>query len=69
MQSWELTLQEMSKLNAKDRKRYIVAADLIASDYARDWTRGYELFKEMGWKEEETRKGHRAYIKMIKPNF
>ena len=69
LKSWELTQRELNKLNEESQKKYSIAAMLIESEYSNEWSRGYEILKGMGWREEERRSGHRIFKKLVKPNL
>ena len=72
MEIWELTDAEKSKLSEEDKMKYDTAVEYIGHDWAcgswGGWARGYDILKEMGWKEMKVVTGHREFLSLVKPN-
>lgn len=67
METWELTKEEIKKMPAEKQKAYNLAAMYAKCEDARDWSKGFEMLKELGWKEVKTKQGLRTFITLVKP--
>ena len=52
------------KFNKKQIEKYVQGLKLSSMEMASHWTKGHELLKELGFKEEVIEQGHRSFINL-----
>src|ERR1700728_1568409 len=54
----------LSLFNRDKIEKYIKGLYLCGQEMANDWTKGFELLKELGFVEESTTEGHRKFLSL-----
>lgn len=54
----------LSKLSEDDLKNYVNGLYLCNEEMARDWARGHDILKEIGFSERKRTEGHRSFINL-----
>ncbi len=72
MKKYELTEEERNLLSKEDKEKYDQAISYCnnwwaCGPYSDGWSNGYELLKELGWKETSIKEGHRTFTSLEKP--
>lgn len=68
LNQYELKKVPVAKLemfNAAQTENYVKALYLCGEEMAKDWREGYEMLKELGFKEQRIDEGHRVYTSLI----
>ena len=55
----------LSKLNKLELEKYVKGLWLCGQEMSRDWSKGHELLKELGFEETTTTEGHRSFVSLI----
>lgn len=55
----------INKFNAETLSKYVKALDLATREDSRDWSKGLDMLKELGFKQQNVVQGHRQFITMI----
>ena len=63
-EQYKIPDNELMYLKKDDLEVYVKALYLSSQEMARDWTRGHELLKELGFNKKERTEGHRTFVSM-----
>lgn len=55
----------LSKLSKIDLEKYVKGLWLCGQEMSRDWSKGYDLLKELGFEEVKKTVGHRSFMSLI----
>lgn len=55
----------LSKLSKIDLEKYVKGLWLCGQEMSRDWSKGYDLLKELGFEEVKRTIGHRSFMSLI----
>lgn len=55
----------LSKLNKLNLEKYVKGLWLCGQEMSRDWSKGYDLLKELGFEEVKRTIGHRSFMSLI----
>ena len=56
--------EKMAVFNALQTEKYVKALYLCGEEMSRDWSKGHELLKELGFEETTRTEGHRSFVSL-----
>lgn len=57
--------EDLNRFNAEKISKYVKALDWATREDSRDWSKGIDMLRELGFEQQNVVNGHRTFITMV----